>query len=171
VQELEDAAAKGGLEAYRTGLFQNTEAMYREAGYSAADAWSLAGAAPIPYLSRLSLLDRQISQLADSYSQGGDGQSAQAAWQIGLGLGDRLAQAPNFPMANLSGIRLQQRLLQGIDADSPYGTSGLTVKDQLAALSQREQNLVAAGQQTLSPEDRTDGRLWFPPTAGVQDPK
>lgn len=171
VQELEDAYGKRSLEDYRTGLFQNIEAMYREAGYSAADASTIAGATPIPYLSRLSLLGRQISELADAYHQSGDEPSAQASLQIGLGLGDRLTQAADFPMANLAGIRLQERLLATIDPDSPYGANGLTVKDQLAALSQREQRLVEAGQQTLSPEDRADGRLWFPPTAGVQGPK
>jgi hypothetical protein len=171
VQELEDAHGKRSLEDYRTGLFQNIEAMYREAGYSAADASTLAGATPIPYLSRLSLLGRQISELADAYRQGGDEPSAQASLQIGLGLGDRLTQATDFPIANLAGIRLQMRLLATIDPDSPYGANGLTVKDQLADLSQREQRLVEAGQQTLSPEDRADGRLWFPPTAGVQGSK
>jgi hypothetical protein len=171
VQELEDADSKRSLEDYRTGLLHNIEAMYREAGYSATDASTIALVTPIPHLSRLSLLGRQISALADSYRQSGDEPSAQASLLIGLGLGDRLTQAPNFPLANLAGIRLQERLLQRIDPDSPYGVNGLTVKDQLAALSQREQSLVAVGQQTLSPEDRANGRLWFPSTAGARGPK
>jgi hypothetical protein len=108
VQELEDAQSKRSLEDYRTGLLHNIEAMYREVGYSATDASTIALATPIPYLSRLSLLGRQISALADSYRQSGDEPSAQASFLIGLGSGDRPTQAPDFPLANLAGIRLQE---------------------------------------------------------------
>ena len=86
-------------------------------------------------------------------------------------LREAVEKYPGNLLENLSGIRLQERLLQGIDADSPYGASGLTVRDQLASLAQREQSLVEAGQQTLCPEDRADGRLWFPPMAGAQGPR
>ena len=123
VQDLEDAYAKRSFEDYRTGLFQNLETMYREAGYSAADASTIALATPIPYLSPPSQLSRQISDLAGAYRQGGDEQSAQASLQIGLDLGERLAQAPDFPIANLAGIRLQERLLQGIDPDRFFSSA------------------------------------------------
>ena len=56
------------------------------------------------------------------------------------------------------------------DPDRPYDANGLTAKDQLALLSQREQSLVELGQQALGPEDRANGRLWFPPKVGAQGP-
>ena len=37
--------------------------------------------------------------------------------------------------------------------------------------AQREQSLVELGQQTLSPEDRANGRLWLPPKTAAQSSK
>ena len=171
VQELEDAYAKRTFPDYRAGLYQNVEALYLQTGYSATDASSIAAATPLPFLSLLSRLGPQLSDLAGVYRQGGDEPSAQASIQIGLDLGERLAQLPDFPIANLTGVRLEQKLLQGLDPARAYGPSGLTVKDQLAALTQREQSLVELGQQNLSPEDRANGRLWFPPKTAAQRPQ
>jgi hypothetical protein len=171
VQELQDAYGKGSIEDYRPGLFGDLEKMYSQAGYSANDASSIAAATPVPFLSLLKLEGPQISELAGLYRQGGDELSAQASMQIGLDLGERLAQLSDYPMANLTGVRLQKQLLQGLDPSSAYGPNGLTVNDQLALLSQREQSLVELGQQTLSPEDRANGRLWFPPKTLAQGPK
>ena len=170
VQELQDAYGKRTIEDYRLGLFGDLEKMYRDAGYSAGDASSIAAATPIPFLSLLKQEGPQLTELASLYRQAGDESSAQASIQIGLDLGERLAQLADFPMANLTGVRLQRQLLEGLDPASPYGPTGLTVRDRLATLSQLEQSLVELGQRTLSPEDRAKGRLWFPPKTLAQGP-
>jgi hypothetical protein len=163
VQELEDAYGKGPIQDYRPALFQDLEAMYRQEGYSASDASAIADSTPVPFLSMIKMLGSQISDLAGLYRQGGDESSAQASVQIGLDLGGRLTQVEDYPLASLMGLRLQKQFLQGLDPAAPYGPDGVTVGDQLASLTQREQSLVELGQQTLSPEDRAKGRLWFPP--------
>ncbi len=162
VQDLQAAYGKGTIEDYRLGLFGDLEKLYLQAGYSDSDASSIAGATPIPFLRLLKLEGSQLTELAGLYRQSGDELSALASMQIGLDLGERLAQVPDYPMANLTGLRLQLQLLQGMDPASAYGPNGLTVRDRLAALTQREQGLVQLGQQSLSPEDRANGRLWFP---------
>jgi hypothetical protein len=145
VQQLAAAAAKPDFQDYELDSAQSAQEAYLAAGYSMAQAKAAANfGLPIPQFARLTTLSLEMADLVRAFQQAGDDASAQAAVQIGLDLGQRLDDPRAFSVVqNLVGAKIQSNILAAMDASSPYGDTGQTVRDQLDALNQRCQNLKA----------------------------
>jgi hypothetical protein len=94
VEQLAAASHKTKFQDYSLDYIQDAEEAYRAAGWSEAQAKGVAGAQlPLPHLAELRETGYKLVELATLYRQAGDDASAQAAEQIGLGLGQRLSEA------------------------------------------------------------------------------
>ena len=130
-------------------FLQNAEEAYRSAGYSEADAKSIAATQLLlPDLKELRDLGRQMVGLANSYRQSGDAASAEAALQMDIALGQRFGGSPGEPLIDrLVGIAVERDALATMDPNSPLGTSGQTVQDRLNELDNTRQDLKGLAQQ------------------------
>ncbi|MGA2138949.1 MAG: sigma-70 family RNA polymerase sigma factor [Verrucomicrobiia bacterium] len=152
VQEFIAASDKPQFQDYRLDRYQDDEEAYLTAGYSVAEANVLASEQLLlPFLSPLKVEVRDyLVPLANSYRQVGDEESAQAALQMGVNLGQRFdvdGPAGQFVLNNLVGMAIQRIVLGAMDPNSPYG-NGQTVQDQLNQIAQQEAALRKLGQQT-----------------------
>jgi hypothetical protein len=149
VQELSAAAAKGQFQDYSSEFVQNGQEAYVAAGYSSAEAQTLATSQLLlPQLAQLKQLNQDIVDLANSYQQAGDTASAQSLLQTDLQLGQRYNGGPGEFMINtLVGIAIQKNALAAMDPNSPYGTGGQTVADQYNQLNQQREALTALSKQ------------------------
>jgi hypothetical protein len=149
VQEIMAATGKQQFQDYTMDFLQNAEESYRSAGYSEADAKSIAATQLLlPDLAELRDLHHQMVALADSYRQSGDAASADAALQMDIALGQRFGGSPGEPLVNrMVGIAIELGALATMDPNSPYGTSGQTVKDRLDQLNNTKQSLKSLAQQ------------------------
>ncbi|HEX4350465.1 MAG TPA: sigma-70 family RNA polymerase sigma factor [Verrucomicrobiae bacterium] len=161
VQDLNVAYGKSGFDDYSWDFVQNAEEAWRSAGYSEAETqmigtWQLS----LPHLAELKDLNQQIVNLANSYGQSGDVASSQTALQMDVSLGQQMAGSSTDPLINqLVGLAIERNALSAMDPNSPYGNSGLTVKDELAQLTQQTVTIhdaakqVEALQETMTPQD------------------
>jgi RNA polymerase sigma factor (sigma-70 family) len=161
VQELNAASGKPNFQDYSWDFVQNAEEAWRSAGYSEAETsmvatWQL----QLPQLAVLSDLDKQIVNLAKSYAQSGDAGSAQAALQMDVNLGQQMDSTPTSPLiTQLVGVAIERSAYGAMDPNSPAGTDGQTVQDQLDQLTQQRAtikglaNQMEALQETMSPQD------------------
>ena len=180
VQELIAASDKPQFQDYRLDRFQDDEEAYLAAGYSVADAKVLAlTQLPLPFLQPLRVEVRDyLVPLANSYRQTGDEESAQAALQMGLNLGQRLDMSPGqFSISKLVGMVVERTALNAMDPNSFYGSNGQTVQDQINRLTQQIAALKELGQQdetlrqTMSDQDwisYTDRRMAFGDEAAMR---
>jgi hypothetical protein len=146
LQELAAAAAKSKLEDYSRDFFQSLTEVYSAASYPDAAAkvaaWSRLDTPP---LNELDQLRRSLGELITRYRQAGDEESAQALLQMGLRLGQRLAdESLGIKTENQEavGILVQRRLLETMDPASAYDGTGQTVKDRLEELALRRTDIV-----------------------------
>ncbi len=149
VRELEAAYSKPKLQDYLAERAQAAEEAYRSAGYSEAEA-KVTGMMwlELPHLAQVKQLTQRVVDLAASYRQAGDPDSAQAALQIGSNLGQRLATGQSTSIQDLVGIAVEKMALSSMDPASPYGTGGQTVKDRLDQLQQQRQAIKALAQSS-----------------------
>lgn len=141
VQELTTAAGKARFDDYSGDSLRSAEEVYRTAGYSEAAteaaAWSrFENLALYPF----SELRRSLGDAADRSRQAGDEESARATLQLGLQLGQRLADEPlglKTETQELLGLSIQRRLLETMDPGSSYDSTGQNVKDRLTQLARR----------------------------------
>jgi cell division protein FtsB len=132
VQELIAASGKPQFQDYSLDFVQNSEEAYLAAGYSEAEATAIAhaGLEPFPQLYPLRQVGYDLVDLANSYRQVGDEESAQAALQMGLNLGQRFDDSPwQNLLENEVGIAIQRSVLRAMDPNSPYGSPGQTVQN------------------------------------------
>ena len=97
---------------------------------------------PLPDLAALKDLARRTSELANLYRQGGDGESAQAALQIALGMGQRLSEpgGEKCLMHEVVGLNIQRQILEGMDPAGAYDDSH-TVRERLDRIAQQQEEL------------------------------
>ena len=148
VEELIAASGKAQFQDYGLDRVQDDEEAYLAAGYSEAEAAAIATQSLLlPHLQPLRELGRDfLVPLANSYQQVGDEESAQAALQMGLNLGQRLnGSAGLFLVGNCVGIAIERSVLGAMDPNSPYGSIGQTVQNQLDALTQQMRALATPG--------------------------
>jgi hypothetical protein len=162
VQELIVADGKQQFQDYLMDRVQDDEDAYLAAGYSVAEAKMLASTqVMLPYLKPLRDAVRDyLIPLANSYRQAGDEESAQAALQMGLNLGQRYGNgSPGFSINQLVGMAVENEALSAMDPNRPYGDNGQTVQDRLNQLAQQRAALKELGQQfeplqqTMSDQD------------------
>ena len=139
VQELVAASGKPQYQDYTQNRVQDDVDAYLSAGYSAAEAKSIA--LPwlmVPQFSPVKQLGQQMVDLANAYTQAGDPASAQATLQIAANLGQRLGGSPDVCLLTpLVGIAVERMALGAMDPNSPYGDNGQTVQDRLNQITQQ----------------------------------
>lgn len=181
VQELTAASGKPQFQDFTLNRMQDDEEAYLSAGYSVAEAETIASRSlELPYLSDVKQLGRDTIALANTYGQSGDQNSAQAALQMAMNMGQTLLDAPSSSSALISqlvGMSIERLALGAMDPNSPYGQSGQTVQDQLNQLTQNRAAIQDLTQQaeslmpTMSDQDwitYTNRRLIFGEVAALQ---
>jgi hypothetical protein len=149
VQEISAATGKQQFQDYTMDFLQNAEEAYRSAGFSEADAKSIAATELLlPDLKELRDLGRQMVSLANSYRQAGDSASADTALQMDIALGQRFGGYPGEPLIDrLVGIAIERDALTTMDPNSSYGSSGQTVQERITQLDNTKQSLKSLAQQ------------------------
>jgi RNA polymerase sigma factor (sigma-70 family) len=145
------AATGKGFGDYTSERYQDDMEAYLAAGYSVADAKFAAGTQLLlPQLQQTRDVGVDMIDLAKSYQQAGDNASAQAALQMVIDLGARYANSsPGEPaVSQLVGMALQIKALSAMDPNAPYGSTGLTVGDQLSKIQQQKQQVQQISAQT-----------------------
>jgi hypothetical protein len=138
IKQLTDAAGKSRFDDYTSGRRQDDEEAYLAAGYPTAEAKMFAsGQLLLPQLAELKQLGLQMVDLSKSYRQAGDDGSAQAILQMAVNLGQSYS-AGDCAISHLVGMAIERNALGAMDPNSAYGTSGLTVQEQLNALAQQK---------------------------------
>jgi hypothetical protein len=119
-----------------------------------------AGLEPFPQLQPLRQVGYDLVDLANSYRQVGDEESAQAALQMGLNLGQRFGDSTwQHLLENEVGIAIQRSVLGAMDPKSPYGSTGQTVQDYFDAIVRQQKTFGTLGEhangllQTVSDQD------------------
>lgn len=162
VQELLAASGKGQFTDYTLNRMQDDEEAYLAAGYSPAESKTIPAAQLLlPQLAPMKELSRYVVDLANSYRQAGDQNSADAALQIAANLGQHYANntAGESEISRLVGIAVESYALKAMDPNTPYGATGQTVKDRLDALLQQREGIKSIASQTealmpsMTPED------------------
>lgn len=163
VQELIAASGRQGFADYTVERIQADEEAYRAAGYSEADAkmaatWGVA----LPQLAEMKTLAQNMVDLAASYRKAGDENSAQAALQMAIGLGQQL-DAPSGTcvplLTRLVGIAVERMALDSMDPSSGYG--GGTVQEQLDQLTQRRDSIQDMVKQVSSFMEQMTSEDWL----------
>ena len=143
VQELTAASGRQGFADYTQERIQTDEEAYRAAGYSAAEAnMAATWGVTLPQLAQLKALAQNTVALATSYRQAGDENSAQAALQMAIGLGQQMDEptATGMPLiTRLVGIAVERIALASMDPSSAYGDG--TVQQRLDQLVQRRNSI------------------------------
>jgi len=138
VQELIAASSKPQFQDYTANSVQDNEEVYLAAGYSAAEAKALAFLPTTlqPELLGLKQLGQDLVGLANSYQQTGDHDSAQAALQMAMNLGQQASTGTLMIDQDL-GRKIEQNALSAMNPKDPYGDNGQTVQYQINQLTQQ----------------------------------
>ena len=115
----------------------------------------------LPQLLQMKNLALGLSDMAKSYQQAGDGDSANTILQMADALGQRYTteMPAQFEISQLVGFAVERIALNGMDPSSPYGQDGETVQDRINQLTQEQATFTDLNQQadpimdTLSDED------------------
>ena len=155
LQELQAADGKQNYSDYSMDFLENSEEAYRAAGYPDAVAQVAADTELLlPHLAQLKADGVGLVDLAKSYQQSGDSDSAQAALQLAMNLGQRLDQPDSFTLIQpLVGMAVQNLALNAMDSSDP------AVQSELAAVAQERQavrDLSAQFQDILSGAQQLD---------------
>src|SRR6185369_1487841 len=164
VQDLIAASGKSQFQDYTLERVQDDEEAYRAAGYSVAEAKAIpATQLLLPQLAQMKELSQNLNELAKSYRQAGDESSAQAVLRMAASLGQRYSiVSPGEPeISQLVGIAMERIALNGMDANSPYGNDGRTVKDRLDQLTQQNAEIRRLAQQTEALQSRMTEQDWI----------
>ncbi|HEY1789766.1 MAG TPA: sigma-70 family RNA polymerase sigma factor [Verrucomicrobiae bacterium] len=150
VQELA-ASSNKSFQDYTTDRMEDDEEAFLGAGYSPmnADALSLYSLW-LPQLGQFKELGSDLVQLGQTYSKAGDQASAQSAFEAAANLGQYYADS--YPgetiISQLVGTIIEQKALQAMDPNAPYGNDGQTVQDVLNQMAQERTTLQQLGHQT-----------------------
>jgi len=163
VQELNAAASKPQFQDYSAEFVQNDEEAWRAAGYSVAEAKTAASMLLLlPHLGQMKELTQDIVSLANSYGQGGDETSAQAALQAGLELGQRLDGSPGQSLVNqLVGAAIQAITLRAMNQAGLSDDGGQNVQARLDELAQQRTAIVNLTAQFDTLEQRMSDQDWI----------
>ncbi|HVM62931.1 MAG TPA: sigma-70 family RNA polymerase sigma factor [Verrucomicrobiae bacterium] len=153
VQELIAAADKPQFQEYRLDSIQNNGEFFLSQGYSPAEAEALGlYQMSLQQLTELKRLGLDIVDLANSYRQVGDTESAQAALQMAVNLGRRYTDGSSpagEPVINqFVGMYIGRQAFNAMNPGDPYGGNGQTVQDQINRLDQQKAALKELVNQT-----------------------
>lgn len=140
LQALTAAYTKPQFQDYTLERVQNDQEVYLSAGYSPPEAERIALSwLELPQLAQLKNLGVSLVALANNYQQSGDADSAQAALQMTLHLGERYADGPPEAalISQLVGLAVERMALGAMDPNSPFPGTGQTAQERLAQLAQQ----------------------------------
>jgi tetratricopeptide (TPR) repeat protein len=143
IQDLSAAAGKH-FDDYSMDRVQNDGEAYASAGYSTAEAQTIAAESLVlPQEGQIKQLGVDLVSLANAYSQSGDQASAQATLQMAMNLGQNTIDQSSDPFLinELVGMAVQKLALNAMDPNSIYGNSGQTAQQQLDELAQERANI------------------------------
>ncbi len=166
VQDLIAADGKPQFQDYYLDFRQNAEEADLAAGYSVAEAKVLAyeSQAPLRYISPLRDEVRDyLVPLANSYRQTGDMESAQAALQMAVNLGQRFENGSpgELLVSQRVGMLEESIALGAMDPNSPYGNNGQTVQDRINLLEQQQEAFKALNRQFIPLEQTMSAQDWI----------
>ena len=164
VQELVAASGKPQFQDYSLDRVQDDEEAYRAAGYSVAESKAIATMQLLlPQLVQVRELNGRIVDLANSYRQAGDPDSAQAALQMAANLGQRYGNTVvgETEISRLVGLAVERIALNAMDPNSPYGSAGQTVQDRLDHLARQSTELKQIAEQTQALQDLVSDQDWI----------
>jgi tetratricopeptide (TPR) repeat protein len=140
VQELITAAGKPQFQDYTIERAQDDVEAYLSAGYSAAEAERIALSwLELPQLAPIKQLGHDLVALAKAYDQSADHDSAQAALQIALQMGQRYSDVPNAALiSQMVGLAVERLALETMDPNSPCRPNGQTAQNRLAEIAQQK---------------------------------
>jgi RNA polymerase sigma factor (sigma-70 family) len=150
LQELAAAAGKT-FDDYSEDRIQNDQEAYLAAGYSLAEATTIASSSlVIPQLAPMKQLGQSLVSLANSYSQSGDTASAQSVLQMAMNLGQNVGGGSSNPIliSQLVGTAIQKIALADMNPASAYGDTGQTVQEYLDQLTQQRAAIRDLAQQS-----------------------
>lgn len=162
IEELLRASGKKGFQDFTIDRIQNNEEAYRAAGYTVAEAKSVASThLLLPYLEQARELAGSIVDLAGSYGQVGDETSRDAALQMAIGLGRHFSEHVSGPylINEMVGIVVERIALEKMDPAMPFEGSG-TVQDRIAQLAERRASIRGLVQQADSMWPRLSEADW-----------
>jgi hypothetical protein len=107
--------------------------------------------APMPFMTELNGLSRQMAELAKSYASSGDADSAAIISHIGQTMGEQLQHASNGTLlGELVGISVENRFLRDFDPSAILTDGGLTVQQRIDQLAERKKHIQALS-RTVDP--------------------
>lgn len=145
------ASSSKQFEDFTSQRYEDDTEAYLSAGYSMADAKYAAGSQLLlPQLKMTKDVGLDMIELAKTYQQNGDADSAQAAFQMAINLGARYSTpSPGQPIiSELVGLALQTYALKAMDPNAQYGNTGQTVQDQINQVQQQRSQLGQRADQT-----------------------
>jgi hypothetical protein len=129
---------------------QNTEEAYRASGFSEAESKTMANiGALLPHLAELRGLGKSLNELAAARRQDGDAQSADAAVQWALQVGERTGKEGSMTLVQeFVSLAIQRDALKVLDPVAVLGDSGQTVQQRLAALEEQRNAVRAVARES-----------------------
>ena len=152
VKRLMEAAQRPEFRDYMMANVQASEDALKSVGQPEVEAKAAAMfGAPLPFISRLNELGRKMSDLARSYVESGDTNSAAIISGMGQTMGEQLQHAPGRTLIHeLVGEGVETRFLRGLDPSAVLLDSGLTVQQRLDQLAERK-DLIKTLTRTVDP--------------------
>lgn len=135
-----EAASTRSLADHNWESIQNAEDAWRSAGYSEADAKTMAmSTLTLGHLAPLKKVAFELADLAAAYSDMGEAESAMALRHSALALAGQLQHRPANLIGNeLVGIAMERKILGAFSSDTPYNDTGLTVQERIDSLMERK---------------------------------
>lgn len=163
LQELLAASGKPQYQDYTPSRAQDDAEAYLSAGYSEAEAKSIALPwLTVPQFAALKQVGQEMVNLANAYTQSGDPASAQATLGMAINLGQRLGGSADVCLLTpLVGIAVERMALSALDPSSPYGNSGQTVQDRLNQIAQEKAAVQELAEQAEPLLASIPGRDWI----------
>jgi hypothetical protein len=152
IMKLTEASQRTAFRDYVMANAQASEDALVAAGVPgpAAKMAALFGA-PMPFMTELNGLSRQMAELAKSYASSGDADSAAIISHIGQTMGEQLQHASNGTLlGELVGIAVESRFLKDFDPSAILTDGGLTVQQRVDQLAERKK-LIQALSRTVDP--------------------
>jgi hypothetical protein len=149
VKDLLAASQSNGWRDYILPGIQAAEEAYLAAGYSPVEAKAIATfAMPMPHLSRLRELGRQMVDMAGQYRQAGDPGSSDAMMRLAADMSRRLGENSRFLIQDLVAVATESQMLKAMDPSFALTADGLTVQRRLEHLAAERAHLKEYGEAT-----------------------
>jgi RNA polymerase sigma factor (sigma-70 family) len=165
IQDLLAASRGAAFQDYTLQRIQADEEAFQSAGFSPEEAkmaatWHL----HLPHLAEFKRLNESVTALANSYRQAGDEASANAVLNLTIDLAQQFNGSQGGAglalVTQLVGIAMERIALNAMNPTLPYGTSGQTVADRAAELTERRAALQELTRRAGQYHDQMTAQEW-----------